>query len=387
MKRAAMLCVPAALLALALTGCQDKQGPAEIAAPASRNAPAGIEQGAVPFSEGGEPGAVYTISNEASGNRVLRFARSAAGTLTPAGSFATGGTGNGGSLASQGALFLGGRYLYAVNAGSNEISVLETDGGGLHVVSKVSSGGTLPVSLTVHGDLLFVLNAGGSGNIAGFTGAASGSLLPLPGSLKPLSGPAGGPAEVAFSPDGETLVVTEKNTQKIDTYDVEGHGRVSGPKVQNSAGQTPYGFAFSRQGELVVSEATHSSLSSYRLVHDGDLRLISGQVPDHQSSACWVAITGDGKFAYTANAAAHNVSGYRLGPGGTLTLFGDGGITGTGVMKPLDMTTDRKSDFLYVLDAGGNSITAYRINGGNGSLSSLVSVGGLPVSAAGIAAD
>jgi 6-phosphogluconolactonase (cycloisomerase 2 family) len=56
-------------------------------------------------------------------------------------------------------------------------------------------------------------------------------------------------------------------------------------------------------------------------------------------------------------------------------------------MKPLDMTTDRKSDFLYVLDAGGNSITAYRINGGNGSLSSLVSVGGLPVSAAGIAAD
>jgi 6-phosphogluconolactonase len=387
MKRAAMLFVPAALLGLALNGCQDNQGPGELTAPVSRNAAAGIEKSAVPFSDGGEQGVVYTISNEASGNNVLRFARSAAGTLTPAGSFATGGTGNSGSLASQGALFLGAHYLYAVNAGSNEISVLETAGGGLHVVSKVSSGGTLPVSVTVHGDMLFVLNAGGSGNIAGFTGAAQGSLLPLPGSIKPLSGPAVGPAEVAFSPDGQTVVVTEKNTQKIDTYDVEGHGGVSGPKVQNSAGQTPYGFAFSQQGELVVSEATQSSLSSYRLVHDGDLRLISGQVPDHQLSACWVAITGNGKYAYTANAAAHNVSGYRLGPGGTLTLFGDGGVTGTGLMKPLDMATDRNSEFLYVLDAGGNSITAYKINGGDGSLSSLGSVGGLPVSAAGIAAN
>lgn len=387
MKRAAMLCVPAALLGLALTGCQDKQGPAEIAAPASRNAAAGIEQSAVPFSEGGEQGAVYTISNEAFGNNVLRFARSASGTLTPTGSFATGGTGSGSGLGSQGALVLGREYLYAVNAGSNDVSVLAVDGGGLHVVSKVSSGGTQPISLTVHGNLLFVLNAGGSGNISGFIGAAHGVLSPLPGSIKPLSGPAVGPAEVAFSPDGETLVVTEKNTQKIDTYQVEGYGGVSGPDVQNSAGQTPFGFAFSPEGRLVVSEATQSTLSSYRLVHDGDLKLVSGQVPDHQAAACWVAISGDGKFAYTANAASKNVSGYRLSPGGKLTLFGDGGITGTVDSKPLDMATDRNSDFLYVLNAVGHTITGYRINGGTGGLSPLGKFGVLPVSASGLAAN
>ena len=330
---------------------------------------------------------MYTISNEASGNKVLRFSRSEAGTLTPAGSFATGGTGSGSGLGSQGALFLGRECIYAVNAGSNDVSVFASEGGGLHVVSKVSSGGTQPISLTVHGDLLFVLNAGGAGNISGFTGATHGMLSPLPGSTRPLSGSGVGPAEVAFSPDGKTLVVTEKNTQKIDTYQIKGYGKISGPDVQNSAGQTPFGFAFSPRGQLVVSEATQSTLSSYRLVHDGDLRLISGQIPDHQAAACWVAITGDGKFAYAANAASNNVSGYRIDSDGRLTLFGDGGFTGTDNSKPLDMATDRNSDFLYVLNANGHSITGYRINHGTGSLSSLGQVGGLPPSAGGLAAE
>jgi len=387
MKRTAMLCVSVVTLGLGLNGCQDRQGPSEISAPAGGNSSTGIEHKVVPFSEEGDRGAVYTLSNEASGNNLLKFSRSAAGTLAPAGSFATGGTGTGAGLGSQGALFLGERYLYAVNGGSNDITVLVAGGGGLRIVSKTPSGGTQPISVTVHGDFLFVLNAGGSGNIAGFTGAERGVLSPLAGSTKPLSGSGVGPAEIAFSPDGETLVVTEKNTSRIDTYDLERHGRISGPRVQNSAGQTPFGFAFSRRGQLVVSEATQSTLSSYRLVHDGDLRLISGQVPDHQAAACWVAITGDGKFAYTANAASNNVSGYRLGPDGRLTLFGDGGITGSDDSKPLDMALDRNSDFLYVLNAAGHSITGYRINRGTGGLSSIGQVGGLPPSVSGLAAN
>ncbi len=387
MMRAAIYCVPAALLGLALTGCQDKHGPAEIAAPVSVITTAGVEQKVLPLSGESVRGAVYTLSNEAAGNQVIRFTRSANGTLTSSGTFATGGMGTGSGLGSQGALAVGEKYLYAVNGGSNDVSVLATDGGALHVVSKVSSGGTQPISLTVHGDLLFVLNAGGSGNISGFIGAAHGVLIPLSGSTKPLSGSGVGPAEVAFSPDGETLVVTEKNTQKIDTYEVKGYRWISGPRVQNSAGQTPFGFAFSRRGQLVVSEATQSTLSAYRLVHDGGLRLISGQVADHQAAACWVAITGDGKFAYTANAASGNVSGYRLGPDGKLTLLGDGGLTGTDDSKPLDMATDRDSDFLYVLNAGGHSITGYRINNGTGGLSSLGQFGGLPPSASGLAAN
>ncbi|HTY60315.1 MAG TPA: beta-propeller fold lactonase family protein, partial [Bacteroidota bacterium] len=304
MKRFAMLWAPAAVLALGLAGCQEKQGAGEIAGPVSGNSISGIGLQAVPFLEGGGRGEVYTLSNESGGNSVLRFFRSASGALDPAGSFATGGKGTGSGLASQGAIFRGERYIYAVNGGSNDISVLAEDGGRLRIVSRIPSGGTQPVSLTVQGDLLFVLNAGGSGNIAGFRGAERGVLSPLPGSTKSLSGPATQPAEVAFSPDGRALVVTEKATNTIDTYEVRGYGGISGPLVQNSAGHTPYGFAFSRQGRLVVSEVEDkapggSTLSSYRLVHDGALKIISGKVPDGQTAACWVAITDDGKFAYT----------------------------------------------------------------------------------------
>ena len=169
MNRFAMLWAPAALLALGLAGCQEHQGGGEIAGPvAGLMSTSGADQKVVPFSEDGGRGYVYTLSNASGGNSVLRFSLSTSGALAPAGSFATGGNGTGSGLASQGAILRGRRYIYAVNGGSNDISVLAEDGGGLHIVSRISSGGTQPISLTVHGDLLFVLNAGGSGNIAGF---------------------------------------------------------------------------------------------------------------------------------------------------------------------------------------------------------------------------
>ena len=217
-------------------------------------------------------------------------------------------------------------------------------------------------------------------------------LSPLSGSTKLLSGPATQPAEVAFSPDGRALVVTEKATNTIDTYEVKGYGGISGPMVQNSAGHTPYGFAFSRRGRLVVSEVEDktpggSTLSSYMLVHDGALKIISGKVPDGQTAACWVVITNDGKFAYTTNAGSNDVSGYRLGPDGALTLFGDGGLTAVCDGAPIDMAVSHGSDFLYVLNSGGLSISSFRVNGGNGSLAFLGKTGGLPASVSGLAAD
>ncbi len=392
MNRFAMLWAPAAALALALAGCQDRQGAGGIAGPVTGNATSTAVQKIEPFSEGGGHASVYTLSNESGVNNVLRFFRSASGTLSPGGSFATGGTGTGAGLGSQGAIYRGEQYIYAVNGGSNDISVLVEDGGGLHIVSKTSSGGMQPISLTVHGDLLFVLNAGGAGNISGFRGAGRGILSPIPGSTKPLSGSSTQPAEVAFSPDGRSLVVTEKATNVIDTYEVRDDGRISGPLVQNSAGHTPYGFAFSERGPLVVSEVEDktpggSTLSSYRIVHDGLLKTISGKVPDGQTAACWVVITNDGRFAYTTNAGTNDVSGYRLGANGALSLFGDGGVTATCDGAPIDMALSRGSDFLYVLNSGGRSISTFRVDGGSGSLTLLGKNGGLPASVSGLAAD
>src|SRR5438094_3395012 len=224
-------------------------------------------------------GAVYVLTNQVE-NTVAVFNRDAHGQLTPAGEFSTGGAGDPvpqgtdpatDPLASQGALILdqGHQFLFAVNAGSNQISVLSISQSGLDLVDVVDSGGTRPISLTVHDDLLYVLNEGGTPNITGFTIGDDGTLTALAGSTQPLiGGTAADPAEVSFNPDGTLLIVTEKAGNRIDTYIIDGSGLPTAPIDNASNGMTPFGFAFNNPGFLVVSEAfggapTQSSASSY----------------------------------------------------------------------------------------------------------------------------
>ncbi len=281
--------------------------------------------------------------------------------------------------------------LYAVNAGSNEISVMRGTGDGLHLIGKVASGGTMPISLTVRGNLLYVLNAGGAGNITGFRGAASGHLMQIHGSTRPLSGDGVGPAEVEFNPNGTVLVVTEKMTNKIDTYRVGPNGVASGPSVQNSTGMTPFGFEFTPRGQLIVSDAFggaagQSALSSYRLEFGGSLELITGPVQNGQAAACWVVVTNNGRFTYTTNAGTNNISGYQIRPDGGLILLHDGGITATTDASPIDMSLSNGSRVLYALNAVGHSITAFRVNQVTGALTPLGKATGLPASTVGLAA-
>ena len=337
-------------------------------------------------------GAVYTLSNSAAGNQVIAFRRAANGSLTPAGSYATGGSGSGMGLGSQGAVVItgNGRYLLAVNAGSDQLSSLAVGhDGALSVVSVVSSGGAMPISVTVDHDIVYVLNAGGTGNISGFRLSHMGALAALPGSTRPLSGPATGPAQVLFDPSGDFLVVTEKNTNLIDTYRVDNRGYATGPTVNASAGVTPFGFAFNRQGVLVVSEAAGgapdaSTASSYTIRRDGTLRVITAAAPTTESSACWVAINGSGRFAYTANTGSASMSGFAVRHG-RLTLLDANGRTGTTGGGPADAAFSIDSRYLYVRNGGSQSISIFAADNGDGSLASL-GTAALPPGAVGLAA-
>jgi 6-phosphogluconolactonase len=377
-------------------GCQDSPSSDVAAAPGDGQSIAPDETAGLSASTvekfGNVGGAVYTLSNGASGNHVLRFTASGGGALMAAGSFETGGLGTGSGLGSQGALLRRGSLLYAVNAGSNSVTVLRENRNGLTRVMTLPSGGSTPISLTVRGDLLSVLNAGGAGNISGFRGAASGRLVPIPGSSKPLSSSAAAPAQIQFSPTRSVLVVTEKGTNRILTYDVGFDGRARDPLVQNSVGETPYGFDFTPKGQLVVSDAfggtpLQSALSSYKVDRGGVLNLVTGPVADLQTAACWVVISPDGRFAYTTNTGTNNISGFTIGHDGSLRLFKDGGATASSDPGPIDLALSRSSLMLYVLNAGGNSITSYRRDPSRGTLSLLGSVSGLPPGGAGLVAD
>jgi 6-phosphogluconolactonase len=336
-------------------------------------------------------GAVYTLTNAATGNAVAVFERARDGSLTPEGTVSTGGNGTGAGLGSQGALVLDGDRLFAVNAGSNTISSLEVDHGDqVELEDVASSGGARPVSVTVHGSLLYVLNAGNAttpANIAGFL-VFRGELIPLPGSSRPLSTASPDAPQIEFTPDGRVLVVTEKATNRITTYRVA-FGFASGPFAQPSAGQTPFGFAFDRRGHLIVSEAfggapDASVLSSYEVSRGGAISVIDPNVATTETAACWVVVTKDGRFTYTTNTGSNSISGYSIGRDGSLTLLDADGKTAVTGTAPIDMALSRSSRFLYALSAG--EIGGFSVNP-DGSLDSLGAVGGLPPAASGLAAS
>jgi 6-phosphogluconolactonase (cycloisomerase 2 family) len=341
--------------------------------------------------EAGNRGFVYTLSNQAAGNSVIAYKRNANGSISLTGSFATGGNGTGGGLGNQGAVVINDEedVVLAVNAGSNSISSLKMTGSGLKLKSKIGSGGTRPVSIAGHNDLVYVLNAGGSGNISGFR-LNDDKLVAIPNSTRPLSSSTAGAAEISFVRNGTVLVITEKATNKIITYTVDETGRPGQMHSITSASPTPFGFATGRFGNIYVSEAVGgaanaSNVSSYHIAPDGAITLVQGPVATTQSAACWVVLTGDGKYIYTTNTASNTLSSFNVNQGsGAINLKQP--IASTTDMAPIDAALTDNSKYLYVLNAASHSITVYAV-AANGNLSAIETKTGLPIGATGLAAN
>ncbi len=342
----------------------------------------------------GRTGDVYVSTNQSAGNSVVVFHRDAAGMLTFAGSFASGGNGAGAGLGSQGAVVLSGdnRLLFAVNAGSNSISVFGVSGDQLTLLNTVSSGGVHPVSVTARHNLVYVLNAGGTPNISGFAiSPLTNQLVPLGGSTQALPGGGGaGPAQVSFSPEGSVLVVSEKVTNLIDTFTLNDNGIAQAGVSFASSGTTPFGFAFGHDGAAIVSDAFGgapgaSALSSYEVDEDGNLEVVTPALGDTQTAACWVVVPRNGRFAYTSNTGSGTISSYAVSDGGSLALLNAvAASTGTG-SAPTDMALSDNNRLLYVLNSGNGTISGFRVQA-DASLTPVTSATGLPASAAGLAA-
>ena len=334
---------------------------------------------------------VYTLSNQVSGNSVMEYERSNDGMITFNASYPTGGTGTGGGLGNQGAVILGedDEILLAVNPGSNSISSFKVTGNGLNLKSTVSSGGMRPVSITMNDDIVYVLNAGGSGNISGFKLGNNDKLTPIPNSMRPLSSATSGAAQISFVNEGKVVVITEKATNKIITYTINGMGVPGVMHSITSANATPFGFDAGKNGNIFVSEAAGgapgaSTLSSYDVSNNGTISLLDGPVGASQSAACWVVISDNGKFAYTTNTASNNLSSYDINKNsGAISV--NTAIASTTGMGPIDAALNNNSKYLYVLNAGSHSIGVYAV-ANNGGLSIVQTLAGLPAGANGLAA-
>jgi 6-phosphogluconolactonase len=331
---------------------------------------------------GENSGAVYTMDNSSGGNHLLVYDRASDGRLSMAGAIATGGVGTSGGLGSQGALARSdnGHWILACNAGSDEISTFAIGNAGPVLTDKTSSGGKHPISVALHGNTVYVLNAGGQvGDVDSITGFSliDGKLTAIPNSTHGLTANNTNPAQVGFSDDGTILIVTEKDTGMIDTFRLDDAGGIAVSKIFASAGQTPFGFDI-RGDRLVVSEAfggaaNASAASSYQIEPDGSLELVSASVPTTESSACWALITTNGRYAYTANTGSGTLTGYAVNNIGQLLRLNDDGVTAvTGGAGPADLAFSNGSRFLYVRNGNG-SIAGFRVNG-DGSLSPVAHI-------------
>jgi 6-phosphogluconolactonase len=302
-------------------------------------------------------GAVYTETNSPLGNAVHRLDRGPDGTLTPVATYRTGGIGTGAGLGSQGAVALSddGRLLVAVDAGSNDIAAFHVGRRGhLTLIDREPSGGVLPNSVDIADGSVYVLNSAGTANVTGFDLDGSGRLRAR--STVNLADGAVNPAQVSVAPGGRDLVVTERASSRIETFPLRS-GRIGAPVVTASSGPVPFGFAFTGRGDLIVSEAGNSTVSSYRLAGNGTSRVISASLPVGQGAACWVAVTPDGRFAYTGNATG-SISGFAVGRDGALTALNADGLTATSP-RPNDLAVAGR--FLYAVNPFVGEVTAYRI--------------------------
>ena len=341
---------------------------------------AGILSSSAMASHGG--GALYTQTNDPAGNTVQRFDRAPDGSLTPAGTFATGGLGLAGLGGRQGAVELSGdgRVLYAVNAGSDSVSVFRTGYRRTELLGAVPSRGVAPVSIAEHHGRVYVLNSGGTPSVAAFWRWSDGSLKPIPGGTRALTAGADGAAQVSVTPDGRALVVSERVANRLETLPLDRLGRPGAPVVTASSGTVPFGFAISPQGTIVVSEAGASTVSSYRAGTRGSLRTITPSLPVGQGAACWVAVSPSGRYAYTGNASG-SISGFAIRRDGSLTALNADGLTAPLVPSPRDLDFGADGHFLHAVSPGtaaaGGRVTTYRVR----SDGSLALVGTAPAAA------
>lgn len=335
----------------------------------------------------GAAGAVYAITNSPTGNAVVAWNRHADGSLTFQGTYPTGGSGSGAGLGSQGAVTVNADHsiLLAVDAGSNELTSFRISDGGLELADRIASGGSTPISVAVFDDLVYVLNAGTPNTVTGFTVDDDGDLAALPGSTRPLSADETAPAQVGFSAEGDTLVVTEKATNRIDTYVVGSDGRISDPLVHASAGPVPFGFAITKRDTLLVSEAgAGGGASSYVVGSGGDLAVGSSNVMTGQRAACWTVVTKNNKFGYVTNAGTGNISGFRLSADGSASLLDADGITATTGGNPTDAAVSVDGQYLYARVSALAQIAVFEIEA-DGSLDALPALDGTLAGLAGLA--
>ena len=336
----------------------------------------------------GGAGAVFVQTNDISGNAILAYARSAAGALTPAGRYPTlgrGGTEPGAPtdpLSSQGSLTVDRRHhlLYAVNAGSDTVSVFSVRGTSLRLLQVIGSGGRFPTSVAIHHALVYVLNAGGDGTISGYR-SDHGRLTPIAGSVRSLGlGNATppfflrSPSQIGITPDASHVLLTDKENGMVDAFALRPDGRPAVAPVTTATGPVPFAFEFDARGRVVLADASGSA-NTYRVLASGALSATGAPAANGQKAPCWLARARG--YVYVTNTASDTITGYAEAPDGQLELLQADGVSARTDAGPIDLAAAPGGRQVFELNGLAGDLGVYAV-ASDGTLTRITTVHGLP---------
>jgi 6-phosphogluconolactonase (cycloisomerase 2 family) len=345
----------------------------------------------------GSQHALFVETDASSGNSVLSYYRASDGTISFAGSYQTGGNGataagaTADPLASQSGLTLvdNNNELIATNPGSDTVTVFDVNGTSLRQVQQISSQGLFPDSIASNGRFVAVLNAGGAGSVAEYA-LVNGRLAPLPGQVRSLglsnATPPDfhhGPGQVGYTPNGQHLIITTKlSTNAYDVFSVANNGVLgASPVVTTAVNPLPFSFVFDGAGNVVATEASNSSLTTYHVNANGSLTSL-GTVSDGGGALCWNS-SANGYF-FGSNAGSGTISTFDETSTGAPQLVNATGATAHAGTTDSVVSPDGK--FLYVESGGAGTVDAFAI-GSRGSLTQIETVFNIPLASEGIAAS
>ena len=311
---------------------------------------------------------VYTITNPNGPNAIAAYERNTeTGELIFLGAYPTGGRGTGGLIDSQSPLVVNaeGTLLFAVNPGSNDISVMAINEDGSLALrdGPVPSRGVEPASLALSDDLLYVANKGDAVDPPNYSGflVSDGTLT----RIKRRIGLAFGdnPTQVLFTRDGGTLIGIRFGSGGLDSYAVKPNGRLRlRSQLNNQRG--PFAAVVNPVAgeQLIVADARLPGASTYVMSEDRSLTPITSLSNRPERAACWIVAHSDGSRAWVSNTGTNSLSLYTIGADGSLTLQGTHGTAAYG-RTPFEIALDPSNRFLYQLNvgAGNQSIHALRV--------------------------
>ena len=278
-------------------------------------------------------------------------------------------------------------------SGTQGLATASSTNLGKTMIGATLTGNTLmipPVPLIVTTTVYAYASNFDDGTVSQYVIGTGGALTPLTPAFVTVTNQTN-PFSVSVEPTGQYVYVANYNADTVSQYAIGATGALT-PVGSGSVptGSHPNGVTInSANKHAYVANFGANTVSQYNIGATGALTPMTTPTVPTGSFPASIVISPNGKYAYVANyacsgpgcsAAQGTISQYTLGADGALTPLSPATVnTGSATSQPNSLIVDPASAYLYVANAGDNTVSQFIIDASSGALTlkgSPVATGG-----------